>query len=262
MKKLLDMFDRISLPYGENAEFLKEKEIMELLKEYNPIYIEDLGIVIPSEIETKKVITSHYDLVRPFQQGFFKNEKFYVEDNLLRGALDNTLTNAFLILAIIELRSQGLAKDVEFVFTDGEESGMWGMSSYMRTIFPKKENPFFINLDVTNDNWNFSGSIEFDKPCFDICAQIETKFPLVNGYTHNRFADDTSAILRGGGNGFSFCIPTKNYCHTYQSLTELKKLEPYYEVLKYLISELDTSEYEHDLETLNSEFMAGVIREF
>jgi hypothetical protein len=64
-----------------------------------------------------------------------------------------------------------------------------------------------------------------------------------------RFTDDTSAILRYGGQALSYCIPTENYCHSYQSNCLLDTLEPYYRGLVCLIDELDVSQMEPNMPT-------------
>lgn len=249
--KIIEMFDTLCLPFGNGhisnqEEKTKDNKILELV---GGKYIEGVGIYIPSVKETKKVVVSHMDLVRPFQNGFIENKKFFIEGENLRGALDNTITNACLVLAIKECSD---VEDVAYLFTEGEETGLTGMRNFMRTIFQELNNPFFINLDVTNEFYGLKDiSVEFDKPNLDICYQIGALNEC--GYTHMRFCDDTSAILSGGGNGFSFCIPTDKYCHTYDSTTKISSLEPYYKGLISLIKDVDFSDYVHDMETLKTE---------
>lgn len=256
---ILNRFEEIAKPFFKgdlSIKNSKENIIIDILKDYNAHYVQGVGIIVPSVLPVKKVIVSHADLVHPFQKGFSKGEVFTIKEengsSFLYGALDNTITNAVLINSIIELRSKGLAQDVEFLFTEGEECGFVGMRNYMQYGFNRELNPFFINLDVTNDNWNYSASIEFDRPDINLCKDIELNNPGKCGFTNFRFPDDTGAILQGGGNGFSYCIPTQNYCHTYESRTLISYLEPYYLTLNNLISNLDCSKYENNVRTLNN----------
>jgi len=257
MKNLYDMFTKVALPFSKGDDLsIKTKEgmILHILDGLNGAYIERIGIIIPSLTkDPKKVIVSHIDLVHPFQSGFQigKTFKVFEEEGVLMGALDNTLTNAFVLLAILELRNKGLAQDVEFLFTEGEESGMYGMSNYMNSKHYNIEaNPFFINLDVTNDNPAHNGSIEFDYPCLSICQEINDNCDDL-GFTEQRFADDTSVIIGKTQKAFSYCIPTWNYCHTYESYTKVEKLQPYYDGLIYLIDKLNVSNYQNDINSIN-----------
>lgn len=261
MKKVLDIFANIAKPFG-NGQGQKEKAIFSLLKD-NGIeakYYEGLGFVVEEVEPLTKVCVSHIDLVHPFMKGFAEGRVFEIVEDRLFGALDNTLTNAVALLALIELRKEGKALDVRFVFTEGEESGLTGMSTYMRHFH--EGDPLYINLDVTNDNWGKIASVEFDRPSSVICKQIYTNVENV-GFTSERFTDDTSAILRYGGQGFSYCIPTDEYCHTYKSNCMIDTIEPYYNGLVYLLSELDASEKEHDLigRYLHQDFVEKVFGE-
>lgn len=257
MNNLYQMFTQIAKPFYKNKQTIvdsKESTILSILSKYNAYYQDKVGIIVPSITkEPTKVIVSHIDLVHPFMKGFELGQTFQiVGEKRMYGALDNTLTNSFLILAIQELRDNGLCEDIEFLFTEGEESGLTGMSTYMENNYQEFiEKPFFINLDVTNDNQHSYASIEFDYPNIDICKQI---FNYDNniGFTNYRFTDDTSAILSYKGNGFSYCVPTWNYCHTYDSFCLVDALEPYYDGLLYLIKDLDTSKYVYNLQTLNN----------
>lgn len=261
IENTLKIFADIAKPFflGENLDkdfVTKEEVIMDLLKEYNPSYIKGVGIIIPSKNITKKVFVSHIDLVSPFQKGFYKNEVYEINDTIINGALDNTLTNAFLLQIVLE---NGLPDDVSLLFTEGEESGLTGMRNYMSTIFPELlksyENVFFVNLDVTNDNFLYSTSIEFDYPDILLAKEINKKLPGLIGFQHNRFTDDTSAIVRIHKNAFSCCIPTREYCHTYKSNTSLNKFEGYYTVLKTLMFDIDFSGYEHNTNILNNNML-------
>lgn len=258
----LKTFSSIAKPfYKGNPDYSNSKEniVLELLKDFNASYVQGVGIIVPAVLPVTKVIISHIDLVGVFQHGFQEDRVFEIkniqDEDFLYGALDNTITNSFLINAIKELRNKGLAKDVEFVFTEGEETGFTGIREYMKNHFNRNRNPFCINLDVTNDNWDFNASIEFDRPDINICVQIEKALPGKCGFTHRRFPDDTGGVLQGGGNGFSYCIPTQNYCHTYDSRTLVSNIVPYYDGLLYLISDLDCSDYNYNTTSIFTELI-------
>jgi hypothetical protein len=248
-RNLIQCFDAICLPFSEGTGD-KEDKFFELLDGHGIEYVEKIGMIIPTVdgSEPKKVVVSHMDLIPLFNKGFKNGRKYTFskdekDEFLLVGALDNTITNAFLILAILELREQGLAQDVEFVFTEGEEIDFLGMKEYLRT---KSKKPFFINLDVTNDNWKKYSSIEYDYPSFHICKQIK-KGLQKPGFQKDRVGDDFDAIKAVGGKGFSYCLPTDRNIHSYKNTTHLSKLEPYYEGLKFLITELDVEEQGHSI---------------
>lgn len=255
MEKLYDMFNKIALPFNNNRSLdnnSKESKILELLKDEGAFYENGIGIIVPCRNKPKKLIVSHIDLVGNFNRGFFENRTFEIKDDKLVGALDNTLTNSLLILAIKELIKDNILDEVEFLFTEGEESGLTGMSNYLHNYYKEKDSPFVINLDVTNDNTHTFASVEFDFPSSNICKQIFNHNNNV-GFTNRRFTDDTSAVLYYSTKAFSFCVPTWNYCHTYDSYCLISSLEPYYNTLLFLIKDLDVSKYENDLNILNNE---------
>ena len=227
MEKTIQRFKQIALT---TENFAKQDMILELLKDFNPEYIEGTGIFINGG---KKIIVSHYDLVFPFERGFAEGQTIRVDKDIVTGALDNTITNAILINEILE---NGLPEDTSILFTDGEESGLTGMSAFMRQL-KDKESFFFINLDVTDDNFNMSASIEFDYPNVEICEEIDKFSGIDAGFTDRRFTDDMSAVLSYGGQGFSYCLPTREYCHTYKSNTTIFHIEEYIKGLNYLIQD-------------------------
>ena len=227
MTKTIEMFKKLALT---TKDFQKQQMILDLLKDFNPVYIEGTGIFISGG---KKVIVSHYDLVRPFEAGFAEGRTIVVDGEIVTGALDNTITNAILINELLE---HGLPEDTSILFTDGEETGLTGMSNFMSNL-KKKKKYFFINLDVTDDNFNKAASIEYDFPNVDICKEIDTFSGIDAGFTDVRFTDDLSAVLYYGGHGFSFCIPTREYCHTYMSNTTITHIEEYVKGLHYLIQD-------------------------
>lgn len=249
METVLNMFENLAKPFGK-GEGEKEKALLEVFEDagIEARYVNGVGIIVPEKGEyADRIIVSHIDLVSNFNKGFGEGKTFKIVDDRMYGGLDNTITNACLALAIVELRSQGLAENVRFLFTEGEETGLTGMRNYMNMESSLKETALFINLDVTNDNWGCVASIEFDRPNSLICKQIHDNIAN-SGFTTFRFTDDTSAILGMGGQGFSYCIPTEHYCHSYESNCLVDTIEPYYKGLLYLIDKLDVSSFECDLE--------------
>jgi hypothetical protein len=249
-KNIIDLFSTIAKPFNDGSGE-KEKIILDMLKEYGAFYKEKIGIIVPSITKTKKVISSHIDLIPKFDKGFKKgniyNLTYKNKKTSITGALDNTITNATLIMAIKELRSKNLAQDVEFVFTEGEEIGFIGMKEYMKL---NSNEPFFINLDVTNDNENKHSSIEFDYPNFNICKELNNN--LINpGFKKDRVNDDLDAVLSAGGQGFSYCLPTSNIIHSYKNSSYIENLVPYLDGLIFIIDELDTISSNHNIKKLS-----------
>lgn len=259
VEDIISLFGALCKPFdegkGEKEEFFKK-----LLKEFDGAYESEIGIVVPSITEEPaKVMVSHMDLISTFNRGFKKDKKYKIwlnEDNekILMGALDNTFTNAVLIKSIFELREQGLAQDVTFVFTEREEIDFGGMKAYLRKY---GNNPLFINMDVTPDNRKFNCSIEYDEPNWDLCKQMQAAANAEDsnftfGFTTDRVGDDLDAVLRANGKGFSYCIPTWRTIHSYNNYTLISNIRPYYEGLLFLIRDLDLSSgYEPDVEELS-----------
>jgi len=96
---------------------------------------------------------------------------------------------------------------------------------------------FFINLDVTNDNWKHLTSVEMDEPIYEVIHFLKDKF---EGITTERVGDDLCEVVSAGYKGFSFCLPTKKTIHSWKNKTTLNHLETYINQLKYLIENSDT----------------------
>ena len=141
MKNTEKMFNTIAQPHltGE-----KQLVMMNILKEFNPELIDGMGILIKGESSGKrvrKVIVSHFDLVHPFERGFAEGRTIEITpEDVVYGALDNTITNAVLMNEILE---NGLPIDTDILFSDGEESGMWGMSAFLEANREDVPNMFF-----------------------------------------------------------------------------------------------------------------------
>lgn len=250
-ENIISVFENIALPFYD-GNGLKEALMIKVfdLSGIEADYQTGIGIVVPAKGKRKKVITSHIDLIPSFNKGFNKDRICEVnyEEGVVAGALDNTMTNAVALMACLKLHKEGKTDDVEFVFTEGEEIGLNGMKAYMRKN-PSLE-PFFINMDVTNDNWKSNVSIEYDYPAYKICTQISEGIPNA-GMTDERWCDDFDVIADRKGAGFSYCLPTKETIHSYKNYTLISKLVPYLNGLVWLINELDTKKREHDIEYLS-----------
>ena len=241
---VLEMFSAIAKTTSDNQ---KQDEIMSICSNLGleVLNIKDAGIYVSnkdSQFDIDLLFVSHFDLVPTFERGFAKNKDFFVDDNgTVSGALDNTLTNAALLQAVIE--NGCLPKNVGILFTDGEESGLWGMKNFFKylkglSLFESfKENIFFVNLDVTNDQYDKDISIEYDcKTVLDEECKFLNELDVNLGIQHNRFLDDTTAILSAGCQGYSACIPTQNYCHIYDSSTTEMKVS---EFTRFLIMRMN-----------------------
>lgn len=208
---------------------------------------EDAGVVIPARTKAKKLIISHIDLVSNFERGFaagktFSLVPFDAETLTIQGGLDNGITNSFLCAVIDELGE--LPEDVEILFSLGEESGLTGVAEFMSSK-PESyfDGLFVVNLDVTNANFGSAASIEFDFEDPVISERLNSQLEDI-GITRDRFCDDTDEVLNWTKAAFSYCIPTDEYCHTYQSYALVEKFPAYFEGLRKIITEVDFSDYD------------------
>lgn len=237
---ILTLFENLCLPFNEGKGF-KEAVILKAFQmaEIQADYHKGIGIIVPAKEEREIVVSSHIDLIPLFNKGFQKGrEPYSLNGKIVQGALDNTMTNAVaLILALKEV-----SPNVEYVFTEGEEIGLLGMAKYIKQNFDEKV--FYINLDVTNEAWGKEASVEYDRPSFEVCQQLKSKNW---GFTTNRECDDFDIVARTKGNGFSYCLPTEGYIHSFKNQAKLKTLVPYYNGLKWLLTELDLSRVEPNI---------------
>lgn len=267
-EEIVDLGIKLSKPFyrGEDIKNSDSKEfaIMEELKNYNPYYHPGVGIILPAIEDTKIVVVCHMDVVSCFQKGFLRGESFQIreEDDVVSGPLDNTLPNAVLITAIKELKSKNLAQNIEFLFTEGEETGLTGMRNYMRERSGNwKSDVFYINMDVTWDNYDYNASIEFDYPDLELCSKIEKSFPGNIGYTSHRFTDDMSAIIHSGVKaGFSYCVPCRGNMHGFGCWTEMSKIVPYYNGLLNLLTKIDFTSYDSEGSVFHSPLNAEIVQ--
>ena len=228
---ILTVFKNISYTFNEGLG-IKEAIILKCLEltDIPANYRENIGIVVPALKDRKIVVSSHIDLIPSFNKGFEKGREPYSlekEGKIVQGALDNTITNAVALILALKKESP----NVEYVFTEGEEIGLLGMAEYIKQEFDEKV--FYINLDVTNEAWGKNASIEYDRPSFEICQQLKDKN---FGFTTHRECDDFDIVVRAKGNGFSYCLPTRGYIHSWKNEAKTKTLLPYMQGLEELFS--------------------------
>lgn len=237
-ENILDYFKAIAKPFTNDVGGEKEEAIHAFFEEkgLSCEYIQGVGLIVNKQENPRVVLVSHMDLVPPFNRGFSEGRDFNIVNDMVVGALDNTLTNACAMHVFSDLIKSGV-NDVELFFSEWEEAGLRGMRAYLQMFNEKSENTFFVNLDVTNDGWGKHMSIEFDRPNSIVLEQTKEALSHLDPHIQfSRFTDDTSAIVGMGFAGYSFCIPTLNYCHSYDSSAKVESIEPYcdglYSVLK------------------------------
>ena len=246
-QQIIDLFDRISLPMKDAEGGAKVEEIIKFLSE-NGIesrYVSGQGILANEVPSPDKILMAHIDLIPLFRRGFSQEPRQVYElkitkkgDEVIVGALDNTICDAVALLAFVKLFNEGKIPNVTLFLSEGEEVGFIGASAFIRENKERLSDTFFVNLDVTNEGWGYSGSIEYDKPNFDILKLIQKELEDCF-FTGERVCDDTDAVNREGLAGFSFCLPTKDVIHSYKNRAKTKTLEPYFDKLcKILTMEL------------------------
>ena len=233
-KDIIKLFDILCLPFNDGNGY-KEKLFLQIYKllGIDASYEKGIGVVVPAKKDKKRVVVSHMDLIPSFNKGFKDSKKYAIEENKLIGALDNTITNAVAMIVSYHTSSE----DTEFVFTEGEETGFFGMKEYMKQ--KHFDDLFYINMDVTNDSWKYNASIEYDEPCWEICCQINKNIEA--GFTKDRVCDDLDVVVDNNGYGLSYCLPTKKTIHSWNNYTLIEKLEPYLNGLFFLVESLDLS---------------------
>jgi hypothetical protein len=245
---IITIFQNLCLPFNDGKGY-KEKLFLKVfeLAGINASYEKGIGVVVPASEDKKIVVVSHMDLIPTFNKGFKEKKvyKLFEKDGkeCISGALDNTMTNAVAMIAALNNKNP----NVEFVFTEGEETGFWGMKAYMK--LKHKKDSFYINMDVTNDNWSNHISLEYDEPNYDICCQINNTMNA--GFTKDRVCDDLDIVVDNNGFGFSYCLPTKKTIHSWNNYTLIEKLVPYLNGLVWLITELDLSDMKHNIQCLS-----------
>lgn len=245
-QKIIDLFQNIALPFKDRAGGPKADAICEWLGERDiPCdYYPGTGIVAnfspdPNEAP-RMVLMTHMDLIKTFQKGFANKITCEIRDKYIIGGLDNTITNAVALLVFEKLWKEKI-RDICLFFSEGEEVGCIGAMDFFDKTYIALRESFIVNLDVTNEGWGKSASIEYDKPNPSICRQVVDMFGEGVFYTTERECDDTHATNHYNLNGFSFCLPTKGLIHSYNNRAKLSSLEPYAANLLRLLKELDLS---------------------
>lgn len=249
INNIISLFSLIAKPFKDKEGGEKQVEIQNWLnqKGIRNEYIPGIGKIVNQLENPRIILVSHMDLIRKFQKGFAEGETHILQrtkkGNIhIKGALDNTITNAVALLALEYLLQQGI-EDVELVLTEGEEVGMKGMDAYIKAYKDKAKNAFFINLDVTNEGWKLHSSVEYDKPSFHMLKQVQKHLKEHKAfYTGNRVCDDTDAVNDNGCFGFSFCLPTKDLIHSYENKACVYSLEGYFNGLVSLLINLELHE--------------------
>jgi len=241
--KIIETFKELALVYedkkgGPKLDILSEKlDKLNIPYEWTP----GIGLIVNKQENPKKVIVSHMDLIRKFRIGFGNSEICSVKKETIVGALDNTITNAVLLLVIEDLQKSNKLEGVEFLFSEGEEVGFIGMNGYFKEHKKRSGKAFFINLDVTNEGYKQSASVEYDAcnfDCLKAIQKIESDLDYDFFYTGNRVCDDMDSVITNGSHGLSYCLPTKENIHSYKNKARLSSLVPYYEGLLSLIIDL------------------------
>jgi len=250
-QRILDIFSLISQSSSEKSKSEKVKAIQEILKDnkIESYYLENAGLIVPARKRRNLVIMSHYDLIPSFEKKFRDKNNVVAkltEKGNLKGALDNTITNAVIIDIIIN--NPEILDYTEIVFTEEEEVGCIGSKNYMKFMNQSyknfNENTFIINLDVTNEGYaeDKSISLEYDEPHWNICKRIDNIVKNQGHWTKDRVTDDLDSVLSNGGNGISICLPTKGIIHSFKNSTKIEFLENYRNLLKDIIVSFSSGE--------------------
>ena len=243
---IIDTFEALCVPFDQECE--RREFYLSIFHSagIDAYWDDSMGVIIPPEKKLKKTIVSHMDLIKVFNKGFRKGKVITSLDDIkLTAALDNTITNAVLIKSLLTKRD----KNTAYLFTLDEETHQYAMRDYMKKFGTKQ---FVVNLDVTDvgisqfGNKESDVSIEFDEPNWSICKQLEGG--LVNpSIQKERECDDLDEVVKAGGYGFSYCLPTGNNIHSYKNWCFVDSIQPYYNGLNFIIHKLDTSDKDKNM---------------
>lgn len=242
MQNIIDLFQELCVTHTTGEKIVK---LTDTLADHSPIYLPEVGIICNQQDNPRIVLVSHMDLIRKFDIGFSKGKTFSVEDGIVTGALDNTVTNAVAITAFKKIVK--IYPDIELLLTEGEEVGFKGMKQYLTQFNEKSKKTFFLNLDVTNEGVGSFCSVEYDEPNFEIVKKFQEILHETAFFTHERVGDDTCAVVRFGCAGLSYCLPTLDNIHSYKNNTTLEAIEGYYLGLLDLLSSLEYTDPKSDL---------------
>lgn len=247
MNEILKVFHQIAKPHFDSSKEAKEfseketgiinalykglgkEKFLELKIKWNPY----IGLFIESkdgfDKANQKLIMSHTDLVHPFQKSHDEVKKGLKEsaltigsDGLIRGSLDNTLTNAIVLTNFIKGRFEN---DVSILLDRGEESGMWGATNFhkekkqddwydlklngnsiefIKTEAPKiKKDLVVINTDVT---MGYDTSYAFETKNFSKETDNKIKEMFPDGSIARYGYDDSASTTNKENITMSYCI--------------------------------------------------------
>jgi len=246
--KILEIFEKLCVSHKDYlseerseklvtiTEFLKTEKI-----QYE--YIDKIGLIVNKQEKPEKVVVSHMDLIPLFNNSFIEGIKgIKLGKECISGPLDNTITNAVMLLAIKKLKNS----NVEFLFSEAEEIGFFGVREYLKENRDRLKDSFFINLDVTSEGYKYAASVEYDCCNFENLKKVQA-LKKNFFFTADREGDDMCEIKRQGFHGFSYCLPTKNNIHSFKNKARLESLEPYYQGLISLIKNCDLISAEKDI---------------
>jgi hypothetical protein len=244
-KAIIKLFERIAQPYKDKEGGLKLDLIQQYLNEHGieNEWIPGQGLIVNKQDNPRIVLVSHIDLIRKFQKGFANCKVYEITETpagrqLIKGALDNTITNAVAILSLMEIMHEGV-NDVELFLSEGEEVGMKGMKAYLKANPEKSSETFFINLDVTNEGWGHNASVEYDEPNFKMYKQTMKLLEKYDAFsTGYRVCDDIDAVNSADCFGYSYCLPTRGTIHSYRNEALVDTLVPYGKGLIALLKKL------------------------
>lgn len=285
--------NKTKLDYIYNIEFSeKVKAIKEVLNQIGLDYIVDYryGIVVSSNFDKtlknnktikKKLedvdllLISHIDTIFPFfveeTLDNFKNlfsefSKNSESNEIIRGPLDNLITNAIL-LSLLEMRIKNHCdnfNDVMIVFSIGEEmksERTFNESNGIKEFMKKFENHFksnfkVINLDVTareyhdlKEDKDVAGFIEYDDFMYDekfdkdddfsplrILKDIETLDSIrYCDYGEYGTYDDLCNVTKNDVFGFTFGLNIYGIVHSLNSYTTVKNINDYFSQLNKFV---------------------------
>jgi len=250
--EIIELFEELTTthkPYMSEGLSNKLEAIKNSLDIIGVTYEYDLkmGLIVNKQKNPTKVVVSHMDLIPLFENGFKEERCFKLTDQCIVGALDNTITNAVLLKVIEQLSKEDNLNNIEFLFSEAEEIGFYGVDNYLKEHRDRFKGTFFINLDVTNEGYKQDASIEYDACNFENLKKIQNIKNQDFFYTMDRVGDDMCSILRNGFHGLSYCLPTKGNIHSYKNKARLDSIEPYYRGLLEIIN-LDINSHDKNVD--------------
>jgi hypothetical protein len=228
--EIISLFKSISKQKEDNMFSEKDLSISEFLMK-NKIkfdYISDIGFIINPVDKPKNIFVSHIDLIPKFNKGFQLKNTFIESDNYIEGALDNTLTNAIVLVAIKDLIKKGFV-DTEIILSENEETDSSGIENYLKKYSNKADQSIFINLDITNECFEKDASIEFDMPNFETVFLLNKILKNVNiEFTSKRELDDTDKLLEYNKIAYTHGLPSIGNIHSYKNKVLKRSILPYF----------------------------------